>query len=264
MLETIKVINTSESKPINAIVYGKGGTGKTRFLANAIKDSKNGLLIQCGEDGLSEHTDLHDTPHYENIIGVSTDSNKLSDEWIWFKEDLIKYFMLKDHEFIRLGFDNLDNLINNNLDAYVVKTYYNGNINKANSYGGQKYREMANELSLIIKAFEYLQRKGIEIFISTHGQTVNFKDPSGDDYKKWSLNLPAIEGANLRDILIYWSSITMFGTMETEVEKKKASGGRMILRTNIDPAWDSKCRYHNIPSIIDFNYDAFKQAINNK
>jgi hypothetical protein len=251
-----------ETKPAGIVLHGKGGMGKTTFLAKAIKDSKKGILFECGESGLTDLTDKNilDVPRYSEVLGMGSTSEELSEGWIKFKEDIIKGLMTLPHGFTHIAFDNFDNLINNNLNSFVIKNYYENKINKANAYGGQKLREMDSELTLIIKAFEYLQAKGISILLSTHSQTINFKDPAGDDYKKWSLNLPAMEGANLRDRIVYWSSMTMFATIDVEVENKKVEGSRRVLKTQFHPAYEAKSRY-NIPETIDFSYENFKNEI---
>jgi hypothetical protein len=266
MITEFNVVTKTEDKPIGIVIHGKGGLGKTTFGANAVLDTPKGLMIECGETALGELKDVKiaATPRFlkpdGNILGTGNNIDELAEEWIYFKEEFIKGLMLTKHGFTRLFFDNFDNMINNNLSSFVIKNYYKNDLVKANAYGGQKLREMDAELALIIKAFEYLQKKGIEIFISTHSQIVNFKDPAGDDYKKWAVNLPAMEGANLRERLIYWSSITAFATYDVDVSKKKVDEYKRVLKTQIHPSWDAKCRY-NIPDSIDFSYDTFRSEV---
>lgn len=262
MLADFKVVKTIETKPIGLILHAKGGLGKTTFGAEAVLDAKNGIMFQCGEDGLSDLTDkrIKAVPRYTDILGMGSNTKELADTWIFFKEELIRYLMIKDHGYDLLFFDNFDNLIVNNLNWYVIQNFYKSNEGDANSWGGKKLHEMDSELSLIIKAFEYLQKKGISIILSTHSQQVNVRDPSVEDYKRWSLNLPGKEGANLRDRLIYWSSATLFGTLDIEVDNKKATGNKRVLKTKINPAYDAKCRF-NIPETIDFDYKVFKAEI---
>ena len=263
-----------KTKPMGVNIYARSGMGKTTFLGDYVKNAKNGILFQCGEDGLSDLNPewTKDIPYYPNILGdyyeTKDDDSKWSDlqkasqGWIWFRDDLMKFLMVGKHEFTNVAFDNFDNLINRNLDAYVTLTYYKGNINTANSYGGSKLKEMYSELAMIVKCFEYLQKRGISVFVGYHAQATNFKDPANPDYKKWSLAIPAREDYNLRTLMINWSSATVFGTVDIEVEGKKASGSRHILYTKDNASYEAKCRY-NIPEVIDLNYNEFKKAIIN-
>lgn len=262
------------SKPMGLVLYAQSGLGKTTFLGDMIKSSKNGILFQCGENALGDLNKewASSIPHYENVLGdyyelrAGEDDSNWSDDqkaargWEWFKDDLIKYLMLNDHGFTNIAFDSFDNLINRNLDAYVTLKHYQGNVKKANEFGGAKLKEMYSELTTIIHAFEYIQKRGISISLSFHAQSINFKDPANPDYKKWSLGIPAREDYNLRNLFINWSSVTLFGTKEIDVEKKKATGGKHVIKSKDDVAYEAKCRY-DIPETLEFNCESFKQAV---
>jgi hypothetical protein len=264
MLTELTVTKGTNLKPAGIILYARSGLGKTTMLGDWVKNSSNGLLFQCGEDGLSDLDPswTKDVPYYAEILGNGSTSDELADGWTHFKEDILKFLMVGKHDFKHVGFDNFDNLINNNLDAYVVKEYYKGNLKEANAWGGAKLKEMYSELALIIKAFEYLQnKKGISICLTFHAQPMNFRDPSIPDYKKWSIAIPTREDYNLRTQLINWSSVTMFGTLDIDVENKKASGNNRVLKTTEDASWEAKCRY-KIPETIEFSYQSYQKEIN--
>lgn len=263
MLKELTVTKGTTLKPAGGVLYSRSGLGKTTFLGDFVKASKNGIMFQCGEDSLNDlDTEwTKDIPYYGEVLGIGSTSDELANGWIHFKEEILKFLMIGEHHFTEVGFDNFDNLINNNLDAYVVREHYKNNLKEANSWGGAKLKEMYSELALIIKAFEYLQNKrGISVFLTFHAQPINFRDPSVPDYKKWSLAIPAREDYNLRSQLINWSSVTMFGTLDIDVDGKKATGNNRVLRTVEDASWEAKCRY-KIPETIDFSYNAFKEAV---
>jgi len=263
MITELKITKGTTLKPAGIILYSRSGLGKTTMLGDFIKNAKNGLLFQCGEDGLSDLDPgwTKDLPYYSEILGEGSSLNELANNWIKFKEDILKFLMVGEHNLTHVGFDNFDNLINNNLDAYIVQEYYKGNIKEANAWGGQKLKEMYSEMALIVKAFEYLQAKrNMSIFLTIHAQPVNFRDPSVPDYKKWSFAIPVREDYNLRYLLINWSSVTMFGTLEVDVDGKKATGNARVLKTTEDASWEAKCRY-KIPESIQFDYNTFKQAV---
>ena len=52
----------------------------------------------------------------------------------------------------------------------------------------------------------------------------------------------------------------MCGTIDVDVEGKKASGGRHVLRTKDSASFEAKCRYE-VQEEIDFNYNTFKEII---
>lgn len=262
MIESLEVSTKVEQKPAGILLHARSGLGKTTMVGNFIKNSAKGILFQCGEDGLSDLDSkwAEGITHYSKILGDGATLDTMADGWLEFM-DILKYLMAKDHGYVNIGFDSFDNLVNNNLDAYVIREYYGGSTKDANAWGGAKLKEMYSELSKVVKAFEYLQKKkGISIFITLHSQPVNFRDPSVPDYKKWSLAIPSREDYNLRSLLINWASVAMFGTLDVEVEDKKATGSKRVLRTVENASWEAKCRY-KIPETIDFTFDSFKQAI---
>lgn len=264
-MDKIEVKKGVTPGPMGNIIYARSGMGKSTFLGDLIKNAKNGVMFQCGENSLKDLDPewSKDIPYFPKVLGGGMDMKSMSDGWIYFKDELMKYLMTGDHGFTDIGFDSFDNLICDNLDSFVTLRDYGGNQAKANAYGGAKLKEMYSEVALIIEAFKYLQeKKNISITLTFHGQTINFKDPSEPDYKKWSLAVPAREDYNIRTQFINWSTNTFFGTTEVEVENKKATGGKHILRTKDSAAWEAKTRYR-IPDTIDFTYNAFKEAITN-
>lgn len=262
MIESLKISTKSTQKPMGGVLYALSGLGKTTFLGDYIRDAENGLLFQCGEDGLSDlDTSWSDgIPHYEDVLGDGSTPDELADGWIQFRE-LLKFLMIGEHDLTHIAFDSFDNIINNNLDAFVVREYYGGNNKEANGWGGAKTKEMYAELALIIKAFEYLQKKrGMSVLLSMHSQAVNFRDPATPDYKKWSLAIPSREDFNLRSLIINWASVVMFGTLDVDVDNKKGSGNKRVLKTQVDASWDAKSRYV-LPANLNFKYEDFKKAI---
>lgn len=262
MLSELKVVKATSPKPEGIVLYSKSGMGKTTFLCQYVKAAKNGILFQCGEDGLSDLTDksIADTPHFDKVLGMGTTQDELIAGWVFFKEELLKYLMISNHGYDSIAFDNFSNLINNNLEAYITKTVYNNDVKKANGYGGAKIVEMDAELCLIIKAFEYMQSKGISVILSCHNQVINFKSPTEEDYSKYTLGVPSRKDADLRNRLINWSSATLFGLREVEVENKKAVSDQRVLKTRECATWDAKCRY-SIPESIEFSYKSYRDAV---
>jgi len=258
-------VKTIESKPEGLVFYSESGLGKTTLLCEAVKASKNGILFECGESGIADlrgHSAVEGVPHYDHPIGMGTTQEELITGWTEeFKNKVLKPLMIEDHGFTTVAFDNFDNLINNNLDAYILKSVYNNDVKKANGWGGAKCNEMYEELNLVIKSFEFLQKKGISIILSFHSQIINHKGPTEDDsYKRWSLAIPARVDADLRDKIINWSSCTLFGTREVVTEDRKIKSDKRVLKTQRCAAYDAKCRYI-IPETIDFSYVSFMEAM---
>jgi hypothetical protein len=254
----LTAVNDVTSKPVGVVLHAKAGTGKTTFLVDAINDSPKGILFQCGEDSLGDLRVA--VPHYPDVIGSGSTYEEYITGWTQFL-DILTALVVEKHDFKTVAFDNIDNIINNNLDAFVVNRYYQNDVGKANAWGGDKLKEMYSEFSRVIKAFEMLQHKGIGVYVSSHSQTIKAKDPRLDEYKRWSFNIPAREDYNIRNLLLNWSSACLFGTIDIKVDKSgKASGDNHVLMTKQDAAYDAKNRY-SLPDKIDFRYSVFKDEV---
>jgi len=260
---------TLSPKPEGIIIYSKSGLGKTSFLVDAVNDAKNGILFQCGEDGISDLIDRNtnkpvEVPHYPEVIGASGNEEQKVKDWQEFK-DILTEIINGDYKYDRVGFDNLDNIINNNLTAFILDTYYKDqtgviNTKEAFGWGGAYLKEAYGELSRIVKAFEMIQSMGISVYVSLHGQSVKEKDPRSENYDKYSFEVPARADYNLRNLLINWSSATFFGTIDATVDKGKAKGTNRVLMTSIDVAYDAKNRY-SLPDKMTFEYKSFKELL---
>lgn len=258
MITELKTTKTITRKPEGILIYSKSGLGKTTFLAEAILNSKNGILFQCGEDGLSDITDKRITSvnKYHEVLGMGTTQDELINGWNFFKDGILKFLMLNKDIPDVVAFDGFDNLIINNLDNKILKEDYKNNKEKANGWGGAKCVEMDEELAMIIKAFEYIQNRGTSIYISCHSQIVTMHDPNQPDYGHWTINLPDRKDVNLRNRLINWSSATLFGTREVELDGRKIINDQKVLKTKEAAGYDAKCRY-SIPETIPFEYKVF-------
>lgn len=274
----IKTTKKVSDQGIGVVIYSTAGAGKSTFLGDACIDAKNGMFVQIGENALadldrgwaSKIPQLSDDNGNSRILGVGNTTEALAKEWVYFKQDLLKSLMMQDHGIDTLALDNFDYAVNYNLDAYVLLEYYDGNASKANSYGGQKLNEMYKELVEVSHAFNYLKkRKNMDIYLSMHSQIVRAKNPLGEDYERYTFDLPARKDYDLRPVLLNNSSFTLFGNCDPKVIKEnkkgvgKARGGRESykLYTTLNPSYDAKNR-GDFPETIEFNYSAFKAALN--
>ena len=71
MMTGLTAVKGTEIKPMGLVLYARSGLGKTTFMGNAIKAAPNGILFQCGENGLADLDPrwTKDVPHYPNILG---------------------------------------------------------------------------------------------------------------------------------------------------------------------------------------------------
>ena len=243
------------------ILHSRGGLGKSTFVAQMCSSKANSLLIQCGEDSLSDLKDEHkkDVPHLEDIVGGGATEKDKIQGWHDFI-DLLRQLIVEDHPYKLIAFDNLDNIINVNMDAFVIHEHYDGNVSKANSYGGQKIEELALYSNQIIEGFRMLQNKGITVVCTIHSHVVKSKDPLTDEFDMYDISMPARKDINIREIFINWASQVMFGTYDTVVVDKKAKGGQRVLKSDVNPAYKTKNRF-DLPETIEFSYEAFKRAM---
>lgn len=243
-LDGITKVNKKE--PDRIVVHSIGGVGKTTFGADAVEQS-GGIFIKV-EDGLDKLN--RDIPRFEQKV----DSLQKYQEYI---KDLIT----QPHDFKVVVTDTLDALMPY-LDKFVVDEYYKGDNEKANAFKS-KYNQYVTEFLKIRSAWDTLVKKrNMEVITLVHSVVENFKDPSSEPYKRWSLNLPGGEKTSLSSLLYDWSDITLFATYDVIVDDKRGTGANRVMYTRWQPAYDAKCRY-SIPDKLPFSYKTLKEQIVN-
>ena len=269
---------TSSSKPVtiapHIAVYSQEKSGKSTFLAHAVKDSKEkGVMVLCGEDGLSELSipDVQ-TIRDENGNQIVFGEKGKPEEWLHFTE-LLKWLVTEDHGYKVIAFDSLNHIVNGCMEAYIIDTMFEEKAGRskeaqARAWGGSELiAHQGAYFKRILNAFKVLQKKGITVYSSYHSIPVKWNDPMFlEGYEIWAPMLPATKNNNLRQDLKAQCSYLMFGTKDitlttNDQNKTKALGdGKRILYTEGTAAFDAVSRT-KLPKTIEFSYEAFKKAV---
>ena len=237
------ISNVNEKKPYSITVHSLGGVGKTYFGADACEGGKGVFIL--GEDGLST-LDRKDISRFPIIK-----------TWPDFKET-IKILITEKHDFKTVVIDTIDSLIPM-LDSYVVKEFYGGKAEKADAYK-QKYGDYAREMYGILKAYNLLLKKGVEVINLVHSVVVNHRDPMSEAWQRWEMNLPGGAKTSLASMLYDWSDVVLYATRDVAVVERKGVGNNRVCYTQWNAAYDAKCR-HNLPEKITFSYKKLKELL---
>lgn len=258
-IDLSKVTTEVKENAPGILLYSKAGLGKSTFAAQAAKDIPNSILFQCGEDSLTDlrAEDREGVPHYPDIIGGGADQDEQIDKFFEFGE-LLTSLIEDEHGYQCVVFDNLDNIITTNMDAFIVREYYDNKPDKANAYGGQKVEEMHQLCDQIVQKFKAIQAKGIVVLVTFHGYVVKSKDPLTDEYDTYTIAIPSRKDINVRDLFTNWASQTLFGTRDTTVADKKAKASERVLYSEESASYVAKNRF-GIPNPISFDYQTFKR-----
>lgn len=255
MFDLSKVCSTNAVRAHCTIIHGVGGVGKTTFGAKACM-ADNGLMI-LGEDGLSP-LGMEKIPRV--IVGrwgtVDSDAFDNSGESL---QDILHALIATDHPYKTVVIDTFDSLMPM-LDSYVVHKYYKGDTEKADAYKA-KYVEYYSETNKILKGISLLLNKGIQVFILVHSIITDFKNPSSENFQRWSLNLPGGTKTSLADLLYNFADNCLFAAYDIVVSNKKGDGKRRVLFTEWHPSYDAKNRYRLPVKTGMDDYTVFQKLI---
>jgi hypothetical protein len=249
------------------VVHAIGGVGKTTMAINAAK-ANNGFMIITGEDGVSP---LGITPLPSNVmIGCNLQPGDLDgcvNAWRDY-QNILKELITEKHDYKLIVQDPLSSMVNGPIfEGYIVKTFYGGDYNKANSYMA-KYAEYQTEFNKIIEAYKIILSKGIDIITFSHSVVMDFKDPSTESYKKWEIALPAGNKMNLSSSLFNHADGVFFGCYDVTVIEGKAIGNKRILRTTPQASYTAKNMRlpagKAFPEQILFDYNTYKTLLEKK
>lgn len=227
----------NNTRGIHLGIHSIGGVGKTT-LGATLANIEKGIVLQLAEDGL---TPLKlETPHINIGCNVDIESlDEMSNAYIKY-QDILKEIILSKHEYKWIIQDPFTYFIKSCFEAYIIKTYYKGNISASNSYGS-KYHEYQIEFNKLIEAFKQILNKNINILTLCHGTIIDYKDPSIESYKKWEVDLPIGTKVNLANTFYNHVDGLFFGQYDIIVDANhKATSTRRILRTSYNPAYTAK------------------------
>lgn len=228
--------------PLKTMLYGAEGVGKSTFCAAP------GVAWICAEDGV-KHLNIERLPTPETWGDLLAQVRAYIDE---------------PHNFWGLVVDSVDwceMLAIEFIARRENKTF------AAIPYG--KGPVMLNELMVeFLKLLDQLVKtRGLDIYLIAHAQIVQFDDPSGESYSRWS---PALNKKVLPpfkewvDCLLFAQSdsyITTVGGGFKERKIAKGNGSRVMYLEHC-PTHDAKNRF-NLPQQMPLDHNAYRQGIEN-
>lgn len=228
-------------KPHRVVLYGVEGIGKTTFAALAPKPIFIGT-----EDGAGALS-LDRFPRPEGWADVLDAVQALTDD---------------THSFKTVAIDSLD-WAEPLVWAHVCERDKKSGIE---AYGfGKGYIEALSEFRRLLSALERLQAaKAMNVVLIAHAHLKMQKNPSGDDFERFTLKLNEKAGGAVRE----WAETVLFANWETFTRENAnerrigVTSGRRLIYTTKTAAFEAKNRYA-LPDEIDLagGWDGFARAV---
>ena len=129
---------------------------------------------------------------------------------------------------------------------------------------GKGYVYAAEKFAQMLRGFDALASKGMNVILIGHAKVNKFNDPEHEPYDKYSLKLSPSIKARLTE----WCDALLFANYDTSVinvgtdkapNVRAKSFNKRLLHTERRAAFDAKNRY-GLPDRIPLNWDSFWQA----
>jgi len=227
-------------EPHRILIYGVGGVGKSTFLAEAPKPIF--IDTQDGTSRLSVARFPRPTC-WQDVL------------------DAIEELTVGQHSFSTLAMDLLDDL-EALIWAHICKRDGQDNIE---GYGyGKGYKVALDEWRGLLARLERLRReKGMTIGFVAHSSIRPFKNPEGEDYDRYGLQIHEQAAGLLRG----WCDTVLFArhetVLKTDPKKKRTRGistGTRVIQTVETAAYYAKNR-DNLPDTLSLEWQVFADAI---
>lgn len=138
---------------------------------------------------------------------------------------------------------------------------------KANKQGieefgyGKGYVFLAEEVGRFLNRLSDLVDRGMNVVLCAHSQIKKFEQPDeAGSYDRYELKLERKTSPLVKE----WADMLLFATYKTlvvEIDgRKKAQGGKRVIKTQHHPCWDAKNR-HELPEEIPMEYKAISDHI---
>lgn len=221
-------------QPFRVVVYGQEGVGKSTFGANAPSP------IFLGTEKGTHHLDVARFPAPETWEDVLEAVRVLTEE---------------EHDFQTLVLDSLDWAEPLCWD-YVARQAGKKHIEDIGY--GKGYVAAVDQWRVLLAALDRLsERKGMNVILIAHAQIKTFKNPIGEDFDRYALQLHEKSAAVIRQ----WPDAMLFARHEVVAKEqdKRVRGidtGLRVLETMHAGGWDAKNRY-DLPEQIELAWDVF-------
>ena len=244
-LDELVVDTSQEQKPFRVVLYGTDGIGKSTW-ANC---APNPIFLDL-EGGLD----------FIKTKAIPLREKTLSD-FLETLGSLIK----QDHEFKTVVVDSIDWLEVKIFDD-VVKNYEKS-IKSISDIGYAKGYDIAlTHWNTILRGFDLLRAKGINIVLLAHAKMLKIEDPMSESYDKWDLKLHKKANPLIRE----WADCVLFASYEQYLKKtdtgfgstkNTAIGtGERVIHTQERPAFEAKCRF-TMPEKISMDFQEFQSYL---
>lgn len=235
-----EVKKTQRAAPVRAVIYGRGGIGKSTLAASAPRP-----VFLAAEEGLEQIDAAAIEPYpktFEDVLGA------------------LDYVATTSFETIAI--DSLDWLEPLVWD-YVCRKNKKEDI-EAFGYG-KGYVAALDQWRVFIHKLTALRARGMNVVLIAHAIRKPFKNPEGDDYEHWTIKIHE----KAAGLIVEWSDVVGFfdedvSTEDTSGRVKAQTTGRRVLKTRPNPAYLAKTRYALPPKLVlprERPWDVFAAAI---
>lgn len=230
-------------KPLRVVMYGVEGVGKSSFGACAPK-----AIFIGAEDGTSQ-LDVARFPQPSKWSDILSAIGELYE---------------KDHEFQTVILDSAD-WAQKLCFAEVAK---DGGHDSIEGYGyGKGYQIAAERYMQLMRGFDALVQKGMNVIIIAHAQISTFQDPAGDAYDHYTIACDK----RITPMLKEWAECVLFADFDKSTKEvgegfnKRTiakSYGERIMFTEHRASHDAKNRF-NLPERMPLDWGEFYSAVEN-
>lgn len=228
-----------QDKPFRVVIYGVEGVGKTTFASEAPS-----AIVLPAEQG-AHHLDVARFPVPQRWEDVHEAVRVLTEE---------------EHDFKTFVLDALDPAEALCWD-YVARQAGKADI-EAIGYGKGYTAAVAEWRQFLASLDRLSERRGMHIILIGHSHIKTFKNPVGEDFDRYMLQLHEKSAAVIRQ----WPDAMLFAQYEViakhDRDSKRTRGigtGERVLQTEHGGGWDAKNRY-NLPPVLPLSWHEFVKA----
>jgi hypothetical protein len=234
------VTKGKQKKPRRVVVYGPDGVGKTTFAANAPKP-----IFLGTEDG-TEHIDAARFPAPRTWPEVLEAVRELTEG---------------RHDFETFALDSTDWA-----EPFIFRVVcQRASVTSIEDVGGgygKGYTAAVDEWRILLRALERLQtERGMHVVLLGHSMIKAFKNPQGDDYDRYIMQLNEKAAGLLRQWAngVYFANYETFAVADKSKRIRGVSSGARLLYTQRTAAYDAKDRY-GLPEQLPLSWAEFEKA----